>query len=191
VKELMEEYESLMDQIEKEKLTDPETISKMTDIGEQIRISEDEQIILEKEKESKCEMLDNNIQGVIKELDLTIDTQLNCQILNEKPYFTAIAVNFDQKPPKETDAFTDTKQCYLQTVELFTQMNINKDDYIFDKVIRNEEIEYFTLPDQRSKISYRSELINYLIKHISTVLKFVRRIQKPSNFFKSTFEQTK
>lgn len=135
---------------------------------------------LQIEKDIKSKHLKDNIEGIEKEF--------NIQLLNEKPYFTAIAVDFSRKP-SSTSIISQTN--YFESVELFTNLRLNDKSYSFNKIIRNEDVEYFTLPHLREELSYEDELIKYMIEYTSKIIQFVRRIQKQNNFFKPSFKTKK
>lgn len=135
---------------------------------------------LQIEKDIKSKHLKDNIEGIEKEF--------NIQLLNEKPYFTAIAVDFSRKP-SSTSIISQTN--YFESVELFTNLRLNDKCYSFNKIIRNEDVEYFTLPHLREELSYEDELIKYMIEYTSKIIQFVRRIQKQNNFFKPSFKTKK
>ena len=77
---------------------------------------------------------------------------------------------------------------YFETVEKFTQLKINNDDYVFDKVIVNEEMEYFTLPFEQENLNYREKLIYYLKTYLKNIIMFIRRNQKDTRDSKASTE---
>ena len=53
-------------------------------------------------------------------------------------------------------------------------MKIGEKTYCFDKILRNEEIEYFTLPYLRSQLNYKEGLEKYMIEYLTSIIKGIR-----------------
>ena len=190
VHDLMRDYQQIYEEIQREKLTDPLTIERLWNLEKEIKSESLDLQNITIEKELKNKILKENIEGIEKEYNLSLENQLNIQILNEKPYLTAIAVDFNKSPSWSSENIS-AQNHYFETVELFSQLKINDKDYKFNKVIRNEEIEYFTLPHLRHQLGFKNELIKYMIEYISYILQFVRRIQEPNWFYKGSFKEKK
>lgn len=190
VHDMMREYQQIYEEIQREKLTDPVTIENLCNIEKEIQLENFEYQKLLAEKELKTKHLREYMNETERELKHTIDNQINIQILNEKPYFTIIAVELDRKPAKSSESI-EAQNHYFETVELFTGLKISEKEYTFSKVLRNEEIDYFTPPHLRHQLSYREELAKYLIEYLSQVIQFVRRIQRQNNFYKGSFKNKK
>ena len=190
VHDLMRDYQLIYEEIQREKLTDPLTVERLCDLEKEIKLEALDLQNITVERDLKNKILKENIEGIEKEYKLSLENQLNIQILNEKPYITAISVDFDKVPSYSTENIS-AQNHYFETVELFSQLKINDKDYKFNKVIRNEEIEYFTLPHLRHKLGFKNELVKYMIEYITHILQFIRRIQEPNCFYKGSFKDKK
>lgn len=190
VQDLMRDYQQIYEDIEKEKSACPLTVERLCDLDKEIKLETQELQNVTAEKDLKNKILKENIEGLEKEYKLALENQLNIQVLNEKPYLTAISVDFDKVPSYSTENIS-AQNNYFETVELFSQLKIDEKDYKFNKVIRNEEIEYFIQPHLRHQLGFRKELVKYMIEYITWILQFIRRIQQPNSFYKGSFKDTK
>ena len=69
-------------------------------------------------------------------------------------------------------------------------MKIGDKSYSFDKILRNEEIEYFTLPYLRSQLNYKEGLEKYMIEYLTSIIKGIR-ISNNGKRTQSLFEPDK
>lgn len=110
-------------------------------------------------------------RSIAAELDTVHKYELNCQILSQKPYFTVIAVDFDKLPAGAEQRPTH----YFDAVEQYSRVRVGPASFSVDKVLLNDEIEYFTAPHELAKINYRQRVCDHLSAQLSKVVAFVRR----------------
>jgi len=164
-KAMMKEYEQVLEEIRNEKAIDSHIIDNIEEVEKQFR--------------------EERINSIDEELDEALQSQLNIQLLTGKPYFSALAIDLAKSP---ADACQDSQSHYFETVEKCTTLNINEKKFKFDKVLLNQEIDYFTYPHLKSEVSYAEETSRYMVIYLTKILGHVRRIQEPSNFYKGSFK---
>ena len=195
IDELVHQWKQIYEQIEQEKLTDPETIQKMCDVDKEIDTEKISHQGILKSLDLKRKAWKEQIDTINKDFNHALDNQLNIQILNEKPYMVGIQVDAVKKYTTGSSK-TQSQTDYFESVDKFTKITIDGKDYEFDKIIWNDEINYFktdsiTKSNTDACIDYKQELCDYLIKYLSCIIKFIRRIQKHSNFFKESLQSSK
>jgi hypothetical protein len=179
VYELTSEYEEIIAQIKREKISDPKTIAKMYDLDGEFEEKDIEYQSILAKKDFKKHQLRENLSEIQKEFDHALEIQLNIQLLSEKPYTTAICFDPLQAPCEET-----LKTHYFSTMEnKFTSLKLNSKTFKFNKILQNSEIAYFKPP---FKTSDADDLPIYLTVTLQKLVKFIRRIYEPS---KSTFKK--
>lgn len=95
---MMGEYQQTINQIQEEKLFESQAEESIQKFETDIKAHEVQLDHLRVEKESAEEVLQQKILEIEKELDSSLDTQLTIQLLNKKPYLTAIAVDVNKRP---------------------------------------------------------------------------------------------
>lgn len=100
------------------------------------------------------------INEVENEFEKVLEYQLNCQLLNEKPYLVGIAVDYNKimESYEEDSKSNDLYRNYFETVERHTTLKLNKSYHKFDKLIVNNELEYFCTSKDLDLIDYKSIL---------------------------------
>lgn len=179
VYELTSEYEEIIAQIKREKISDPKTIAKMYDLDNEYEEKDLEYQSILAKRDFKKHQLRENLSEIEKEFNHALEVQLNIQLLSEKPYTTAICFNPSQAPCEEP-----SKAHYFSSVEnKFTSLKLSSKTFKFNKILQNSEIAYFKPP---FKASDASDLPAYLTSTLLNLAKFIRRIYEPC---KSTFQK--
>lgn len=143
MEELVNELEQVYTQVEQEKASDPETIQSLCDVDKEIQ---NEQLSIKNVQNGKMDVvmsLNGEIAAIESDFQHILDTNLNIQILNEKPYITALCLDPPSKLVIGSKSASASQADYLESVEKFTTLKIDKNEYKFDKIINNEEIDYF------------------------------------------------
>jgi hypothetical protein len=91
-----------------------------------------------------------------------------------------------EKDPTKNSISAQTH--YFETIDLFTVLKVGSESFKFSKVLRNDELDYFTLPFERGTLSYAQELAKYMSSYMQKLVQFVRRIQKNVSY-KPTFKR--
>ena len=93
-------------------------------------------------------ILYDNVNNIDNELNKIFEYQLNCQLLKEKPYVTCIAVDYStvQSTSSQVSTCTNTYDNYFESVEKYTSLMLNHELYTVDKILTNDELDYFTVP---------------------------------------------
>jgi hypothetical protein len=184
-KAMMKEYEQVLEEIRNEKAIDSHIIDNIEEVEKQFREQNGIHQKLLHHNNKMHLSLQERINSIDEELDEALQSQLNIQLLTGKPYFSALAIDLAKSP---ADACQDSQSHYFETVEKCTTLNINEKKFKFDKVLLNQEIDYFTYPHLKSEVSYAEETSRYMVIYLTKILGHVRRIQEPSNFYKGSFK---
>ena len=136
-------------------------------------------------------ILYDNVNNIDNELNKIFEYQLNCQLLKEKPYVTCIAVDYStvQSTSSQVSTCTNTYDNYFESVEKYTSLMLNHELYTVDKILTNDELDYFTVPCDN--VNYKELLWKHLFLNLSKVINFVRRVQAQKNFVTTSFKPKK